>query len=61
MPSRAVTARALAAQLWAMTSIFDEYRRFAGTKARLLDLQFIELFDVDSRPCFDPKNKPHWL
>jgi hypothetical protein len=32
-----------------LTPIFDEYRRFAGSKARLTDQQFIELFDV-----FDP-------
>jgi len=35
-------------QLWSLTSIFDEYRRFAGSKARILDQQFIELFDISS-------------
>ncbi|GBG77436.1 hypothetical protein CBR_g23885 [Chara braunii] len=33
-------------QNWSLTSIFDEYRRFAGTKVRMLDQQFMELFDV---------------
>mmetsp|Transcript_32627 Transcript_32627/g.103978 ORF Transcript_32627/g.103978 Transcript_32627/m.103978 type:complete len:295 (-) Transcript_32627:31-915(-) len=32
---------------WSLTSIFDEYRRFAGTKVRMLDQQFIELFQQD--------------
>jgi tyrosine-protein phosphatase SIW14 len=31
-------------QNWSLTSIFDEYRRFAGTKVRMLDQQFVELF-----------------
>lgn len=31
-------------QHWSFTSICDEYRRFAGTKVRMLDQQFIELF-----------------
>ncbi|BBN05176.1 tyrosine-protein phosphatase SIW14 [Marchantia polymorpha subsp. ruderalis] len=35
-------------QNWSLTSIFDEYRRFAGTKVRMLDQQFMELFDVSS-------------
>jgi len=30
---------------WSMTSIFDEYRRFAKHEVRLLDEQYIELFD----------------
>eukprot|EP01083_Nonionella_stella_P068716 182666_1 len=33
-------------QQWSLTSIFDEYRRFSGIKARFLDQQFIEMFDV---------------
>eukprot|EP00250_Pteridium_aquilinum_P010408 c19364_g1_i3 orf=276-1256(-) len=33
-------------QNYALTPIFDEYQRFAGTKARVSDQQFIELFDV---------------
>jgi hypothetical protein len=56
-----VRVRIRAAQWWTMTSIFDEYRRFAGSKARLLDFQFIELFDTDSQPCFDPAHRPAWL
>ncbi|KAI8867361.1 protein-tyrosine phosphatase [Ramicandelaber brevisporus] len=35
-------------QGWALTPIFTEYRHFAGTKARSLDMQFIELFDSSS-------------
>ncbi|EFJ30403.1 hypothetical protein SELMODRAFT_267170 [Selaginella moellendorffii] len=35
-------------QRWSLTAIFDEYRRFAGTKVRMLDQQFMELFDVSS-------------
>eukprot|EP00897_Mesotaenium_endlicherianum_P003170 jgi/Mesen1/2881/ME000175S02037 len=35
-------------QRWSLTSIFDEYRHFAGSKERILDLQFIELFDTSS-------------
>ncbi|RUP48824.1 protein tyrosine phosphatase [Jimgerdemannia flammicorona] len=45
-------------QNWSMTSIFDEYRRFAGTKV-LADQEFIETFD-EPIP-FDPKFKPFWL
>jgi len=33
-------------QGWSLTSIFDEYRRFAGSKVRMLDQQFIELFEL---------------
>uniref|UniRef100_A0A7S4C071 diphosphoinositol-polyphosphate diphosphatase n=1 Tax=Chrysotila carterae TaxID=13221 RepID=A0A7S4C071_CHRCT len=32
------------AQHWSLVSIFDEYRRFAGDKARVADQQFIERF-----------------
>lgn len=34
-------------QMWNLTSIFEEYRRYAGPKVRVLSEQFIELFDVD--------------
>lgn len=34
-------------QSWNLTSIFEEYRRFAGPKVRILSEQFIELFDVE--------------
>ena len=32
-------------QLWTMSAIFEEYRRFAGNKARALDQQYIELYE----------------
>lgn len=32
-------------QQWTLTSIFEEYRRFTGTKARQIDEQFIELYN----------------
>ncbi|KAJ3693326.1 hypothetical protein LUZ60_008806 [Juncus effusus] len=35
-------------QKWCLTSIFDEYQRFAAAKTRISDLRFIELFDVTS-------------
>ncbi|KAL6594383.1 hypothetical protein ACP70R_048576 [Stipagrostis hirtigluma subsp. patula] len=35
-------------QCWCLTSIFDEYQRFAAAKARVSDLRFIELFDISS-------------
>eukprot|EP00735_Rhodelphis_limneticus_P006387 TRINITY_DN1878_c0_g1::TRINITY_DN1878_c0_g1_i1::g.14157::m.14157 TRINITY_DN1878_c0_g1::TRINITY_DN1878_c0_g1_i1::g.14157 ORF type:complete len:192 (+),score=-13.63,sp/Q1ZXG8/D1060_DICDI/75.16/2e-83,Y_phosphatase2/PF03162.8/1.9e-51,Y_phosphatase3/PF13350.1/6e+02,Y_phosphatase3/PF13350.1/0.00011,Y_phosphatase/PF00102.22/0.019,DSPc/PF00782.15/0.095 TRINITY_DN1878_c0_g1_i1:72-578(+) len=34
-------------QRWNLTSIFEEYRRYAGSIVRLLNEQFIELFDTD--------------
>jgi tyrosine-protein phosphatase OCA1 len=34
-------------QKWNLTSILEEYRRYAGTKVRLTNEQFIELFDTD--------------
>lgn len=33
-------------QKWCLSSIFDEYQRFAAAKARLSDQRFIELFDI---------------
>jgi protein tyrosine/serine phosphatase len=47
-------------QHWSQTSAFDEYRRFAGSKARVLDMQFIELFDPESVEV-DEEHKPSWL
>eukprot|EP01104_Vermistella_antarctica_P006585 TRINITY_DN17295_c0_g1_i1.p1 TRINITY_DN17295_c0_g1~~TRINITY_DN17295_c0_g1_i1.p1 ORF type:complete len:185 (-),score=30.93 TRINITY_DN17295_c0_g1_i1:141-695(-) len=47
-------------QSWSLTYIFDEYRRFAGTKGRVLDQQFIELFDV-STVKYNKREKPGWL
>ncbi|XP_038690328.1 tyrosine-protein phosphatase DSP1 [Tripterygium wilfordii] len=35
-------------QKWCLSSIFDEYQRFAATKARLSDQRFMELFDISS-------------
>jgi tyrosine-protein phosphatase OCA1 len=32
---------------WSLVSIFEEYRRFAGSKFQQQNEQFIELFDVD--------------
>ncbi|KAI8908224.1 protein-tyrosine phosphatase [Powellomyces hirtus] len=46
-------------QNWSMTSIFDEYRRFAGPKIRIADQEFIEVY---SEPVhYDPKHAPTWL
>ena len=33
-------------QGWSLCAAFDEYRRFSAPKERLMDLQFVELFDV---------------
>ncbi|XLR52107.1 hypothetical protein HN51_002830 [Arachis hypogaea] len=33
-------------QKWCLSSVFDEYQRFAGAKARVSDQRFIELFDI---------------
>ncbi len=46
-------------QRWNLTSIFEEYRRYAGSKVRLLNEQFIELFDTDLVRV--PVNRPSWL
>ncbi|KAL9682331.1 hypothetical protein QQ045_014127 [Rhodiola kirilowii] len=35
-------------QRWCLTSVFDEYQRFAAAKARVSDQRFMELFDVAS-------------
>ncbi|XP_068321562.1 inositol diphosphatase DSP1-like [Pyrus communis] len=35
-------------QRWCLTSIFDEYQRFAAAKARVSDQRFIEAFDISS-------------
>ncbi|BAM82990.1 hypothetical protein, conserved [Cyanidioschyzon merolae strain 10D] len=47
-------------QGWSLTSIFDEYRRFAGSKVRILDQQFIELFRIES-VTYDKEYAPRWL
>ncbi|RXH90035.1 hypothetical protein DVH24_032392 [Malus domestica] len=33
---------------WCLTSVFDEYQRFAAAKARVADQRFMEMFDVSS-------------
>lgn len=35
-------------QKWCLSSVFDEYQRFAAAKARVCDLRFMELFDASS-------------
>ncbi|MQM01761.1 hypothetical protein Taro_034518 [Colocasia esculenta] len=35
-------------QRWCLSSIFDEYQRFAAAKTRISDQRFIELFDTSS-------------
>ncbi|KAI9179022.1 tyrosine-protein phosphatase siw14 [Blastocladiella emersonii ATCC 22665] len=45
-------------QRWSMTSIFDEYRRFAGEKIRIADQEFIEVCDVSAvRYARDPATR----
>ncbi|EQC28392.1 hypothetical protein SDRG_13721 [Saprolegnia diclina VS20] len=46
-------------QQWHLSSIFEEYRRFAGSKVRLQNEQFIELFDTDLVTI--PTNPPNWI
>ncbi|KAL6065749.1 tyrosine-protein phosphatase required for protection against superoxide stress (By similarity) [Balamuthia mandrillaris] len=48
-------------QRWSLTSIFEEYRRYAGDKVRLLNEQFIELFDTDLVSLPLPEHRPKWL
>ncbi|KAG0197515.1 hypothetical protein BGX28_009037, partial [Mortierella sp. GBA30] len=45
-------------QNWSMTSIFDEYRRFAGSKV-LADQEFIEIFSA--KVPYSLEHKPFWL
>ncbi|OVA20026.1 Protein-tyrosine phosphatase [Macleaya cordata] len=35
-------------QRWCLSSVFDEYQRFAAAKARVSDQRFMEKFDVSS-------------
>ncbi|XP_059661139.1 probable tyrosine-protein phosphatase DSP4 [Cornus florida] len=35
-------------QNWCLSSVFDEYQRFAAAKARVSDQRFMELFDVSN-------------
>uniref|UniRef100_M4C493 protein-tyrosine-phosphatase n=1 Tax=Hyaloperonospora arabidopsidis (strain Emoy2) TaxID=559515 RepID=M4C493_HYAAE len=46
-------------QGWHLSSIFEEYRRFAGSKVRLQNEQFIELFDTDLVTI--PAKSPSWV
>mmetsp|Transcript_35987 Transcript_35987/g.83566 ORF Transcript_35987/g.83566 Transcript_35987/m.83566 type:complete len:215 (+) Transcript_35987:32-676(+) len=48
---------------WSMTAVFDEYRSFAGTKARKADQQFIELFTRKYPKVVVPDREftPGWL
>ncbi|EPZ30842.1 protein-tyrosine phosphatase [Rozella allomycis CSF55] len=46
-------------QKWNLTSIFEEYRRYSGSKVRMLNEQFIELFDTDLVRV--PNTPPAWL
>eukprot|EP00762_Andalucia_godoyi_P000115 ANDGO_02383.mRNA.1 putative tyrosine-protein phosphatase DG1060 len=46
-------------QRWNLTSILEEYRRFAGSKVRIENEQFIELFDTDLVNI--PQDPPRWI
>ncbi|CAM6049164.1 unnamed protein product [Sphagnum compactum] len=46
-------------QRWNLTAIMEEYRRYTGSKVRLLNEQFIELFDTDLVRI--PMDRPAWL
>ncbi|EQC35196.1 hypothetical protein SDRG_07425 [Saprolegnia diclina VS20] len=46
-------------QHWSLTSIIDEYCRFAGPRMRLLDQQFIEFFSPVIE--YDETYAPRWL
>jgi len=45
---------------WCVTSIFEEYRKFAGVKARRADQEFIELFNTRA-VAVDAAHLPRWL
>ncbi|SAM06316.1 hypothetical protein [Absidia glauca] len=46
-------------ECWNFSSIITEYRSFAGSKARYVNEQFIELFDLDLVTL--PKELPTWF
>ncbi|ORZ04255.1 protein-tyrosine phosphatase [Absidia repens] len=46
-------------ECWNFSSIVTEYRSFAGSKARYVNEQFIELFDLDLVTL--PKDLPTWF
>ncbi|KAH0462643.1 hypothetical protein IEQ34_010218 [Dendrobium chrysotoxum] len=41
-------------QKWCLSSVFDEYHRFAAAKARVSDQRFMELFDITSLKHLSP-------
>jgi tyrosine-protein phosphatase SIW14 len=43
-------------QKWCLSSVFDEYHRFAAAKARISDQRFMELFDVSSLKHLTPSH-----
>jgi tyrosine-protein phosphatase OCA1 len=45
---------------WNLTSILEEYRRYAGSKVRVVNEQFIELFDTEL-VNIPQRYKPDWL
>lgn len=45
-------------QQWNLTSVVDEYRRYAGSRAKYVTEQFIELFDLDLVSL--PPRLPEW-
>lgn len=47
-------------QRWSLSSIFEEYHRHADGKGRLVNEQFIELFDTDLINV-PPTNVPKWF
>jgi len=47
-------------QQWDLVSILDEYRRYAGSKAREMNELFIEFFDVDLI-TLPVSNLPEWF
>ncbi|CAD6339876.1 unnamed protein product [Miscanthus lutarioriparius] len=43
-------------QKWCLSSVFEEYHRFAAAKARITDQRFMELFDVSSLKHLTPSH-----
>ncbi|KAG8094219.1 hypothetical protein GUJ93_ZPchr0012g18926 [Zizania palustris] len=43
-------------QNWCLSSVFDEYQRFAAAKARSTDQRFMELFDISSLKHLTPSH-----
>ncbi|PWZ06454.1 putative tyrosine-protein phosphatase [Zea mays] len=43
-------------QEWCLSSVLDEYHRFAAAKARITDQRFMELFDVSSLKHLTPSH-----